>query len=378
MPIEPVTASYLDDLITNSVRESKRLEFKREPYKTNREGKREFLKDVSALANTEGGAIIIGMEEKDGAAHVIVPVSGLIDPEILRLQSLARDSIEPRLPSLEIEEVSVPTGSVIAVTVDASYAAPHRVSHEGHNKFYGRTSAGVYELDVSELREKFAMEDFGQQFEKFVDGRLERHVRNSFADTFEVGPRIVLHAAPISMTSRSIGVDLKKVGADYPRLGPIRSRSFGDVYNIDGLKIHETGSSGETHATVQVFRNGAIEAANVLKTKETAKGFVIYLGEIDRTIAEFPRLLSSLRSFGVDPQFGITGSILEAQGFRILSKDAAYGAIDNEPISTPIVRLPSVLDRQSQTIHDLMKDIRPLRDALWNAAGHKEAPEKPM
>jgi predicted HTH transcriptional regulator len=57
----------------------------------NDEAKREFGADTTSFANTEGGYILVGLDEVDGIASEITGVDADdLDAEILRLENLAR------------------------------------------------------------------------------------------------------------------------------------------------------------------------------------------------------------------------------------------------------------------------------------------------
>jgi predicted HTH transcriptional regulator len=61
------------------ITENETLEFKKQSYGGSDGDRRELCKDVSALANSTGGDIILGVEETDGVASSIV---GLKDVDV--------------------------------------------------------------------------------------------------------------------------------------------------------------------------------------------------------------------------------------------------------------------------------------------------------
>jgi predicted HTH transcriptional regulator len=112
--LDLITESDLQSLVENKVREAKVLDYKRAlPGKSDRE-KREFLYDVSSFANASGGDLIFGVTERDGVASEISGLeSGNVDEDILRLESIIRDGIDPRIPGLSIRAVNMQTTSSI-------------------------------------------------------------------------------------------------------------------------------------------------------------------------------------------------------------------------------------------------------------------------
>ena len=101
--------------------EGKTLEFKRDLSSPDR-----FLRTVVAFANTSGGTILIGVEDRSG--HI----RGVTNPLELeeRAANLISDSIRPRLlPDLEI--ASYRNTQLLAVRVYPSPARPHFIRREG-------------------------------------------------------------------------------------------------------------------------------------------------------------------------------------------------------------------------------------------------------
>ena len=51
--------------------------------------------------------------------------------------------------------VSCSAGKVLVARVEKSWNGPHRIIFRGHDKFYARTSAGKFTLDVAQLLTAF-------------------------------------------------------------------------------------------------------------------------------------------------------------------------------------------------------------------------------
>ncbi len=160
-PLESVEESDLQDLLKNQVAESKILDYKETLPGNSGNDKKEFLFDVSSFANAAGGHLVYGIKEDDG---VPVEICGLQDinpdEEILRMESMIRDGINPRIPGISIRSIPFDSSNcVIVIRIPKSWASPHMVTFKGSSKFYSRNSAGKYQLDVSEIRSAFLLSE---------------------------------------------------------------------------------------------------------------------------------------------------------------------------------------------------------------------------
>ncbi len=89
VPFAQIEERHLRLLTDKGVGEGLDLEFKEAPYGGADDDRREFLKDVTAMANTAGGHIVIGVAAAAGVAADLRPISTpAADPEKLRLESM--------------------------------------------------------------------------------------------------------------------------------------------------------------------------------------------------------------------------------------------------------------------------------------------------
>lgn len=154
-PLNDIAEADIEQLKAAGIQEGKFVEFKKDLPGAKDEDKREFLADVSSFANTDGGEIIYGVEEDQGVITNIIGVTCAdFDAEKLRLENLVRDGIAPRI-AIGLGIVACQAGKLLVVRIEKSWIGPHRVVFRGHDKFYARTSAGKFPLDVSQLRTAF-------------------------------------------------------------------------------------------------------------------------------------------------------------------------------------------------------------------------------
>ncbi|MDE0027676.1 MAG: helix-turn-helix domain-containing protein [Spirochaetaceae bacterium] len=136
--------------------EGKNLEFKRDLSSPTG-----FLRTVVAFANTTGGVILVGVEDR--TRHI----RGVTDPLDLeeRVVNLVSDSIKPRLLP-DVELLSYRNSHVLAVEVFPSPARPHYLAREGlHRGTYARVGSSNRLADaalVAEMRRYTTGESFDE------------------------------------------------------------------------------------------------------------------------------------------------------------------------------------------------------------------------
>lgn len=123
---------------------------------SDKEAKREFLKDVTAFANAAGGHLLLGVREPAENQSVDEQLIGLDNGQALAqdLERVASSSIDPRIPGLRIIAVPLQTGrSCVVVHIPSSLSRPHMVNHSGHRSFYVRHSESSFPMTTHEIRE---------------------------------------------------------------------------------------------------------------------------------------------------------------------------------------------------------------------------------
>ena len=164
-PLGQISKEDLESVVAAQVPEGQQIEYK-QALPGNADGeKKEFLADVSSFANSAGGHLVYGVLEKRDASGKTTGlpegINGLAGvnagAEILRLENVIRDGIEPRLPAARLRQVDgFAAGPVIVIEVPRSWASPHVVKFANHGRFYARNAAGKFQLDVQELRAALA------------------------------------------------------------------------------------------------------------------------------------------------------------------------------------------------------------------------------
>lgn len=188
-PISQIEEKDVQNLIDSQQKESSILEYKKEIFGTDKE-KKELPKDISAIANTEGGFFIIGIEEDNGKAVKITGTNKLIGNQPVEewLENVLISNIRPKLIiKPKVIPFSLDQNKVIIVLqIPQSSRRPHMVTVDGKNAYYKRHNYQASYADEHEVRSMFLeTKNSIDEMKKFLE---ERNLINTRNDTFAVTP----------------------------------------------------------------------------------------------------------------------------------------------------------------------------------------------
>jgi hypothetical protein len=331
IPLNQITEQNVLDLIEAKAAETHVIEYKRDTYGNAYKDYSEFLADVSSLANTSGGDLIIGIDAPNGIPDKPTPFSNNFDDEILRLENIARGGLQPRI-SLSSRAIPTQGGHFLILRVARSYNPPHRIIRENSNRFWARSSAGKYEPNVDELRNLFMLAPrIADRTRDFRIGRLARIAAGDAPVTLMYPDALVLHVVPFSAFDRDPDLPMAELQQNYTAFRPMGSQSSTSLkINFDGLLTMSNydRSKGVERAYVQLFRGGIVEAVDSLYVRASGEP-LIPVSDIDRKIVpNCLRLMRDLSEIKVDPPYAVLVSFLTKErarfNFTPLGSESAY------------------------------------------------------
>jgi hypothetical protein len=368
---EDISKADIDALVTNGVPEGRTIDYKRTQPGGKDDEKREFLADVSSFANATGGDIIFGVDEDQGIPTLATGLPG-IDPdaENLRLDSSIRSGIEPRIPAVQIKAVDgFPAGPVMVLRVPKSWSSPHMVTFKGSSRFFSRTNAGKFQMDVTEIRSAFlSSEAVPERIRRFRDDRLARIVAGETPLPMPHGAKMVLHILPIASFSGSSAVDVVSVYHNLVLLPPMSTDRWDSRMNLDGCVTYWQPPQEDSYLSyAQIFRSGVIEATDgfALTGGQNSIPPATYEEEVIKATGHYMKLVSKL---GVQPPIVVMLAMLGVKGFTLATGPRVQFRGRPPIIDRDMLLLPEVV------VEDLAAQpaavLRPIFDALWQAAGY--------
>jgi hypothetical protein len=385
-----LTAEHIASLAADHAGESRVLEFKRELPGHATEDRKEFLADVSALANTAGGVIVYGVAtQRDGNGHdtgiadEIVGLPGLnLDKEKQRLLSMLHDGIRPSLAAaVATQEVAVPgaPGRVLVLGVGQSLSRPHMITYAGANRFWRRNDVSKYQPDVTELRAMFLeAQSWVTEAEAFRDRRIARIVNDIGTPPGLVRePALYVHVLPLGRLAEFIDLTcaVDQIRTVAPPGGSVANTHF----NADGYLTHDYGAKDSIPSYVQWLRFGGAEAftSRILTGRHDRGGRprnLFFASNVDLYVPTFAKAAIAQLSGALrrDPPYVVLVSLDGVQGTVIAWENSwMYGR--EVPITETSFRLPSVVIEDPGA--DVETALRPVLDILWQAGGYPHAPQ---
>jgi hypothetical protein len=383
--LDEITEETLQALIDDEVYESKVIDYKRELPKTREpDDRKEFLADIASFANASGGDLVYGMTESKGVA---TGFSGMnidnADMTKRHLTEIANSGITPQIYGLDVSDpISIKTGGqVLIVRIPQSWNKPHMVTYQlkDHNRFYARTAAGKYPLDVGELRQLFTLsETLGERIRAFRAERIGNILADDTPIPLEEGPKVVLHVMPYSAFEIGRSLDISSLFEPQTTSGPVSTTDCIErTFNLDGVLALKPYNTEELYT--QIFRNGCVEyCQGKFERRDDENNSAIWPQHIEKLIVrKLPDVVKLLRTMDVTAPITLGLALLNAEKAVIASPEYAFFGQhlqDREKFKKQVVQIPEIIIEhldELETENESAKTMKPIFDILYQAGGIK-------
>lgn len=370
-----ITAADIQELINNAVCETATLEFKRDLPGGGDDAKREFLADVSALANTSGGDLLYGIAEENGCASAITGIAAEnLDSEILRLGNILSSGLEPRIRYSHLL-LPCPEGAVLLFRVEKSWNAPHRVIFKAYDKFFARTATGKYPLDVQQLRRAFLENStVAERIRSFRADRLASIIAGSTPVPMVRGSKLVVHLVPFDAFYSEPQFDMRgQLPVNLFR--PLTESALRDRLTFEGKMVVDVSRDGLSPSYLHFYRNGVVEIvdASILNHSMPSHPGLRYIPSlgVERLIVTgVDRGLRLMRHVGATAPVAVSFTLTDVKDMILITSDN-WELFERHPILNTHLFFPdAVFAELTDRIGPL---LRPLIDLLWNAGGFDES-----
>ena len=171
--LDITTISDVWALISNGVDEATTLEYKGGIDISNDSWKKEMAKDVSAMANANGGLIIYGVKEYDEPQKRFLPekITPVDASKISKetIMQVINSNISPKILNLDITCLIVdacrPNEVVYVVKIPQSSTAHQNLKSKQYHKRYGTTVAAMEDYEIRDVMSRSVHPDITLDFE---------------------------------------------------------------------------------------------------------------------------------------------------------------------------------------------------------------------
>lgn len=365
------TRADLQYLIDNRIFENKELEYKAFSFpngKLEEKQKIKLIQEVAAFANTNGGSIVIGIQEDENRFPATLCGTGMTmgdyDNWRSSFQQSVRSRIRPPLHGVDCIPVEIGEKNIaIVITVSKSYARPHCYWDGNRDEFFMRYANGIASMDIDDLRRAFLYSNSLQdRIRQFRRDRISMILANECIGDLGVDAKIVFHIIPEWSLELGNTVDLHFFEGN-TSFQPLSGNGWNYRYNADGYCIY--AEDYETYAIncyTQVFHSGIIEATEIglvsrYKPREIYNWRML-LGAAKNIITEYADLLDELK---VPKPWHISASLLNAKGYV-----TDTGLNTSEPVDRDVVNSLDGICTEDIAVGIALK---PVFDSLSNALG---------
>lgn len=394
-PLTEITERDLTGLIDNQVRENQNLEYKEIMYGNTDGEKREMLRDISSMANAEGGHILIGIAEDNQNEGIPVQIVGIDNGTDVsaRITSSCLSNIDERIIGLGVHPVTLANGkSVVIIQIPRSPRAPHIITFGGLNQFWKRHDRQKSAMSISEIREGFAATE--QSMVKIDEFLIKR--KDSIPKTrMEQDATFFVSATPYFVGKERIDIHDPRI-RDLIR-NPPGQRDHGKNVKCAGgpvPSLHGLISEIPKFKSLEVFRNGHCEfKAQMLPRpplegsfqerqpiiKDGAKYFIISSLAAVEYIVSFLRFYKGLVDYlNINEPIVVFAAFFNTFHWGLYElPDQAYQVEDIDCVRGARIWRKHELEIPARQIYpfDLPDKIaREFADRIWNAFNYERAP----
>ena len=368
-------------LVENQIQESSSLDYKKELAISKDKDKKEFLFDVSAMYNTDGGCLVFGIEEEKDQNNQNTgkpkEITGIeiqnSDKLIQQIEDIVKNCTEPSINQLIINELEVEGQTVLILGIPKGLGLPSMVTYNQTNKFYKRRNSGKYAVDVYELNNMFMQNQvLKEKASDFRKKRIKTVLNQESLPNLVVDNSFFVHIIPFSFLDNHI-VDFSKAEKDnILDMRPIGTTGWDKMYNIDGYATFTTSSDRQQITSYnQIFRNGIYEAYTSELFFEDRNGNIAFNGKamIEETLRTISEGLKVLNHMQFEPPFLVSFSFHNVLG-KLLYNDASFYSrpFRQNEIIFPLILIPTYES-------DIYSLIKPNFDILWQSFGFAKSIE---
>ena len=182
--IDEISDDEFNQLIEEHYAEKRHLEFKLTINLKDDDDKVEILRDITSMANSGGGFIIVGIrDDGKGRAQRFEPTMvGNVTSIAQSVRALCLDGIQDRIEGMDIQTRQIGENPIVVIRVPSSTRLPHMICYQQRAEFYSRYQDGKRTMSMAEIRELFSRDETIRRL-KFMEEKFNQLTSHASAET---------------------------------------------------------------------------------------------------------------------------------------------------------------------------------------------------
>ena len=383
--IKDYAADDIQSLLENKVPESKLLDYKRE-LQFDEKSKVEFIYDVSSFYNTEGGCIIVGLDEEKDAENKGLGIPKMpekviaienYDNLLLRIQDSVRQSTNPSITNLQFSPlISLNGSNVFLIGIPKTKSLPAMVTYGNNNRFFKRKANGKYFLDTYELFETFnEINLLEKRIKSFIQDRQIKVSEDIFWPDLGRLSSILIHVVPVTFFDSQIDnfSSYEFQNLIKSLLSPPGHEGYSTRYCLEGFHLCQNrrfNVDGELIPYNLIFRNGCTETFTNQPFYLQPNKALLVSGEtiIEILKEQLEKNYLVYKKLSIEPSFYLSIKLNNVQNMFLTPREISLGRYHNfNELQLPITLL-------SSDIVEVKNQVKSTLDILWQSVGANECP----
>ena len=384
IPFHDMAEDHLNSLVLLRVAENARLEYKMELKTSSDKDKRELCKDVSALANSQGGYILFGISESNGTPSGI-PGIQFDDTFKQQLFQILMSGISPRIQRLNERVVPLKNGYKVLVLKLEPDGYLHQVKYDD-NRYYKRAGTITIAMESSDVETFFRSSGPSTRKEEVEDINDIYCAALKSKKYFKGVEGKGICALTVIPEVSSIKLDMSALPSNFNILfRPLYCSGWGSEITGRSRFTYGRGTDDKVpYAVTEVTDMGEVKAYNSfmlenrhwdMQLPEQCSGYIPSIAYERELVAAFHLYLTSLKELGVSGPFFCHVALLNIRGYVMYTDPmlmVSGGRIfQQDDIRPGLCHIPN--EKGYATIKDMAKSLRPIFDFIWREFGYERS-----
>jgi len=379
--IESFNEGKILEILDKEIEESTHWDFKEAHYNTSsNSGKKDFVRDISAMANGEGGVIVIGIDDSNELKGVEIDD---FDKLKLQLTQVLRSNTDPSISGVLFKRVNHEGRDVYALFVPSGNLKPYSVSLSGTSsrEFMLRQDASNHHMSIQEIKFLFnsqpSKEEFAKNSREWIEERIEHIFSPNFDHKLDDKKSLLIHILPKDFYSENelySVTDIVKVQNSGGHIFAPFSQGWSPYPKQDCVfsynrKDGDFGRDNPLLSYVSIFTNGAFEIfdSTYVNWLPTMHGKDQIHQAIDSMLFdEIEKVVNFLNLVGKNGEFLLSLTFMNLKGFKLERNGiGTMVELNSAGLSSDKINVTCEIDLTT----DYINQLKPFMDKIWNAFG---------